>query len=216
MKSQLAILAVFIGLAVAGSVFAQSASISGVYGQCDFVCRYIKINPDRTFEELLDGDLYNNQRKKGVWTLDNKTRIRARSHKPSSSLQVTESVEVNENFVVTVVDMAGAIVPGARVSGNANGRKFECVTSDHGTCEIPRTSIFHVEWNRFKGEHSVRNLAATRFQIELTYEQLDTVIDEVWLIKGNRLYIEHDGSFDKVFYLKKVSEKLARQLFPKE
>ena len=177
-------------------------------------CRYIKINPDHTFEELLDGDLFNSQRKTGIWSAETKTRIKARSQKPSSSLRVKEFGGLDRTFRVTVVDMAGALVSAALVSGKADGKPFECVTSGDGTCEIPKVSGFDVEWNRFKGNYVVRNPAATRYQVELTYEQMDSVIDEVWMIKGKSLYIESDGSFDKTAPLKRVSVKRARKLFP--
>ena len=214
MRFLLAILGVNLGFATAVSTFAQSSSMYGVYGQCVIACRYIKINPDHTFEELLDGDLFNGQTKKGVWTAETRTRIRAQSQKPSSSLHVKESGGLDKTFRVTVVDMAGALLPAARVSGKSNGKDFECVTTDEGTCEIPMVSRFDVEWNRFKGDYVVRNSAATRYQVELTYEQMDTVIDEVWMIKGKNLYIESGGSFDKTGPLKKVSVKRARKLFP--
>jgi hypothetical protein len=214
MRFQFAVLGVVLGLTVSGTSLAQSSSIYGVYGQCFMACRYIKIKSDHTFEELLDGDLFNGQRKKGTWTAETKTRIRAQSQKPSSSLRVSESGGLDKNFLVTVVDMEGAFVPAARVSGNANGKDFECVTSDAGTCEIPKVSRFDVKWDRFTGNYIVRNSAATRYQVEFTYEQMDTVIDEVWMIKGKHLYIEVDGSFDKADPLKKVSTKEARRLFP--
>jgi len=53
---------------------AQNSGIFGVFGRCEMACRYIKIDPDRTFEELLDGDLFNGQRKKGVWSFAGKGR----------------------------------------------------------------------------------------------------------------------------------------------
>lgn len=214
MRCYLAILCLVLGLTVTGSTFAQSSSTFGVYGQCVMACRYIKINPDHTFEELLDGDLFNGQRRRGVWTAETKTRIKAQSQMPSPSLQVKESGGLDKTFHVTVVDMAGALVPAVRVSGKSNGKDFECITTDEGTCEIPKVSGFNVEWNRFKGIYVVGNSAATRYQVELTYEQMDTVIDEVWMIKGKNLYIESDGSFDKTDPLKKVSVKRARKLFP--
>ena len=214
MKAQIAILSAILTFVVITNARAQSSSIFGVYGQCSMVCRYIKINSDFTFEELLDGDLFNGQRKKGVWKFTSKTKISARGQKPSSGLHVRESESVGKTPSLTVVDMDGAVLPHARISGNADGKAFECITSEDGGCEIPKCSSVEVGWKGFKGNYVVKNHAANRFQVELTYEQIDTVIDEVWMIKGSHLYVKYEGAFDKTYSLKRVPMKTARKLFP--
>jgi hypothetical protein len=193
---------------------AQSSQIFGVYGQCMMACRYLKINADHTFEEVLNGDLFNGQRKKGTWHFEDKTRIRAQSQKPDAALKVNETSGSDLNFRITVVDMAGAVLPGTRVSGMLGSKLVECTTGDDGSCEISKVSQFDVQWNRFKGTHSVTSPTATRFQVNLTYEQMDTVIDEVWMIKAGRLYIELDGRFYDTDPLTKVTARRARKLFP--
>lgn len=214
MKAQLTILMAVLPLVVITTARAQTGGIFGVYGQCNMACRYIKVNPDHTFEELLDGDLFNGQRKQGIWKFNDKRKLIAQSQIPSSILQVRESETAQKGASVTVVDMAGAVIPNSRITAIADGRMFVCVTNEDGICSIPKPSSFEVEWNRFKGSYSVKNQAANRFEVQLTSEQMDTVINEVWLIKGNYLYVEYDGVFDKAQPLKRVSLEEARKLFP--
>jgi len=214
MKAQLAILSVILTLTSIAPARAQSSGIFGVYGQCNMACRYIRINSDFTFEELLDGDLFNGQRKNGIWKFISKTKIKAESRKPNSALRVREEESADKSFSVTVIDVNGAVVPHAKIFGNVSGIGFECTTNEDGVCNIPRTTIFELEWERFTGNYHIKNQAANRFQVELTYEQMDTVIDEVWMIKGNNLYVEYEGAFGKTYSLKKVPLKAARKLFP--
>ena len=91
---------------------------------------------------------------------------------------------------------------------------FKCVTNEDGVCEIPKSQGFGLMWNRFVGNYQVKNLAANSFQVELTYEQMDTVIDELWMIEGNHLYVDFEGTFDKSYSLSKVPANRARKLFP--
>jgi len=214
MKATIAIVSVILMLLLIGPAQAQSAGIFGVYGQCIMACRYIKINPDFTFEEILDGDLFNGQRKSGGWKYLGNAKIKAESPKPNPALKVRESESSDKGTTVNVVDAAGAAVARAKISGNASGMDFKCTTNEDGDCEIPKTTGFELEWEGFKGKYAVKNLAANRFQVELTHDQMDTVIDEIWLIKGNQLFVEYEGAIDKTFSLKRIPTNRARKLFP--
>src|ERR1035437_5630177 len=196
------------------SVAGQSPKILGVYGQCPFACRYIQINSDHTFEELLNGDMFNNERKKGTWKYIERNKIKAESVKPNGALKVTESIENDDRYLVTVVDFVGAMLPNAEISGIAGGKVFKCSTDKNGSCVIPRAVGFNLRLNRFSGSYEIKNPAANRFQVELTCEQLDSAIDEIWLIEGTRLYVETDGSIDLQIWLEKVGMNRARKLFP--
>ncbi|MBX3281893.1 MAG: hypothetical protein KF756_05390 [Acidobacteria bacterium] len=88
------------------------------------------------------------------------------------------------------------------------------MTNEDGSCEIPRTPSFKLAWNGFDGEYRALNPEANRFDVVLSFEQLDTIIDETWLIEDEHLYVEFGGSFDKTFSFKRVPNKIAQKLFP--
>ncbi len=210
-------IALFLFLLAANTVqvLAQSQSIFGVYKQCPFACRFIKINRDFTFEQLLDGDLFNNERTKGTWRFVGENKIKAESPRLSGEPQVKETSENRNNFLVIVVDSAGAVLPSAEVSGESNGKSFKCVTTEDGSCEIPKTENFDVAFASYRGTYKVKDVSADIFRVELTYDKLEPIIDEVWLIKNNWLFVaDSDGKFDRNDGLEKVSSKKAKKLFP--
>lgn len=194
----------------------QSSSIFGVYGQCWFACRYLKINPDFTFEQLLAGDLFNGERKRGVWKLIGKNKISAQTPRPDQELNVKETATVRTSFIIRVVDQHDALVPSATVFVSSDANTPICTTSDDGSCEIPKTGTFEIRFNKFRGVYKVKNASSDTFVVTLTDEQMELPIDEVWLIEGDRLYVSDlDGRIDKSEYMGKVSSKKARSLFPK-
>ncbi len=199
----------------APQVLAQSEAIYGVFKQCPFGCRFIKINRDFTFEQLLDGDLYNNQRTKGTWKLIGKNKIKAEGAKTSGEPQVKETSENRNNFFITVVDPAGAVIPNAKISGEASGKSFKCVTTEDGSCEIPKTEKFDIAFASYRGTHKVKDIRADVFRVLLMADQIEPTIDEVWLIENNRLFVaDSDGSFDRNDGYEKLSQKRAKKLFP--
>ena len=196
-------------------VLAQSQSIFGVFKQCPFACRFIKINRDFTFEQLLDGDLFNNERTKGTWKFVGDNKIKAQSPRPSGEPQVKETSENRNNFLVIVVDSSSAVISNAEVSGESKGKSFKCVTTEDGSCEIPKTEKFDVAFASYRGTHKVKDVSADVFLVELTYDKLEPIIDEVWLIENNRLFVaDSNGVFDKEYGLEKISRKKAKKLFP--
>jgi hypothetical protein len=213
---KLVALLIILLVANGSQVFSQSKNIYGAYLRCEFVCTAIKINPDFTFEHLLDGDLFNGKRTNGTWRFIGRNKIKAESPKPSGTPPVKEKITNRSNFLITVTDFTSAVVPTAEVSGVANGQNFKCLTDENGVCEIPKCKEFDVAFLRYRGTYKVNNSDATEFVVELTDEQMETtIIDDIWLIEGNRLYKETDGTFDKDYYLEKVNRKKERKLFSK-
>ncbi len=197
--------------------FAQSPSIYGAYQDCPFHCGTIKINPDFTFEYRLNGDLYNDERYKGTWKFIGRNKIKATSPEDHSPPQVTEKITNRaDGFLISVIDSAaGAIIQGAEISGVANGSAFKVVINDDGVARIPKCQQFEVAFRSYRGVHKVVNPKADEFLVMLTVEQISHwAIDQTWLIEGNRLYVAlEDSSFDRRFYLEKLSPAKARKIF---
>ena len=213
---KLAALLIILLVANGTQVLSQSKNIYGAYLRCEFVCTAIKINPDFTFEHLLDGDLFNGKRTNGTWKFIGKNKIKAESPKPSGAARVKEAVADRSNFLIIVTDFTSAVVPTVEISGVANGQNFKCLTDEDGACEIPKCKEFNVTFLRYRGTHKISNSNANEFTVELSNEQMETtIIDDVWLIEGNRLFQEYEGKFNRDYYLEKVSRKKERKLFPK-
>lgn len=206
----------FLSLACASQSSAQSPSVYGAYQDCPFHCRTIKINTDFTFEYRLSGDLFNDERYKGTWRFIGKNKIRATSPEDHSSPEVTEKATGRGNdFLITVLDPNQGIVKSAVVSGSINGSAFKAEINDDGVAHIRKCQRFEVAFNGYRGTHEVVNPQADAFSISLTIEQMrNWAIDQTWLIEGNKLYVAlEDGSFDRRFWLDKLSPKKTRQIF---
>jgi hypothetical protein len=213
----LKLLALFLVLlAVNGlQALAQSKSVFGVYKHCAFTCRFLKINPDFTFEQLLDGDLFNNQRTEGKWQFIGANKIKAETSRPSGEPNVKETTENRNNFLIIVVDSSGAVVSNAEISVETSGEKFRCITSQDGSCEIPKSDKFDVAFASYRGTHKVKDAHANVFTVELTYDKLEPIIDDVWLIENECLYVaDKNGEFRKDTWYEKVSGKRAKKIFP--
>ncbi len=200
-------------------ILAQSKSFYGAYQICPFACEAVQINTDFTFMHRLNGDLFNDIRTKGTWQFVGKDKIRAVSATANTEPQVTE-IETNQNgsFLVTLIDSAGALFSGAKVSGIANGVAFERETNSEGIAEIPKCQQFNVAFGgsrNYRGTHKIRNARANEFTVKLTNEQmLETRIDEIWQVENGCLYFaETDGSLNKDYCLKKLSRKKERRIF---
>jgi hypothetical protein len=216
MRFTLLNVAFFLLFACFSQSYAQSPSIYGAYQTCPFHCETIKINSDFTFEYRVNGDLFNDERYKGTWKFVGRNKIRATSPEDHSNLQVIEKISNRANdFLITVVDPRGAIVQGAEISGIANGSTFKIMTNDEGVAYIPQCQQFEITFSGYRGVHKVMNQKADEFFVTLTFKQIASrVIDQTWLIEGNRLYVAApDGSFDKQFWFDKLSEKKARKIF---
>ena len=90
-------------ITIISAAFAQQPTIFGVYQDCPFHCRTIKINPDHTFEYRLNGDLYNDERYKGRWEFISRNKIKATRSPDRSPLQVKEKPGKNADYFSVVV-----------------------------------------------------------------------------------------------------------------
>jgi hypothetical protein len=195
---------------------AQSSAIYGAYRDCMFACRTILINADHTFVYRLDGDLFNGETHNGTWQLIGKNLLKASSPEDRTAPTVTErTTKGRDDFLVTVIDANQATLKGAFVSGVAGDPSFKIETNDSGVARIPRCSRFEIVFNGYRGVHVVANAQANEFVVSLAYEQMaNWVINQNWLIEGRRLYVAlDDGSFDKRYWLDKLTEKETRKIF---
>jgi len=118
-------------------------------------------------------------------------------------------------FSLFVVDFAGAVIPKAEISGESSDKNFRCVTSEDGSCEIPKCEKFDVVFASYHGTHNIQDTRANVFTVALTNDQLEPVIDEVWLIERNRLFVaDSKGVFDQEIWPEKVSPKRTKKPFP--
>ena len=201
---------------VISTVLAKQSTIYGAYQDCPFHCRTIRINRDYTFEYRLNGDLYNDERHKGTWKFIGRNKIRATSPPDRSPLQVTEKASKNADyFSVLAIDPNWVALQGVVDFGEANGRRFSVTTNDSGAARIPKCRQFELLFKDYRGNHRVLDSSAREFVVMLTVDQLaNWVINDTWLIEGDRLYIAaEDGIFDRAYWLDKLSNEASRKIF---
>jgi hypothetical protein len=218
MMTRIPLFAIFVALLHLGSVLVagQNRRIVGAFMSCEMACQAIQIRADGTFQRLLDGDLYNDQRTEGHWKALSSNRIKAWSKKPSDP-KIFEKTDNRDDFEFQVLDPAGALVPGAIISSTAGSKTISCVTTDDGVCSLPKSEVFSITVGRYKSSpHSPRNGSSRLFRIELPYELLGPdFIDDVWVIEGNQLYFERDGKIERDYSLQRMSKKKERRIFPR-
>jgi len=115
-------------------VKAQKSQVEGAYMSCEMACQAIQIRHDGTFQRLLDGDLYNDERTDGNWKSLGPNRIKAWSKKPSEP-KIREISENRSDFKFVVLDYAGAVEPGVAISMTVDGKQLACVTMDDGSVD---------------------------------------------------------------------------------
>ena len=192
---------------------AQTTTLIGAYQSCEMACQTIQIRSDHTFERVLDGDLFNDERTLGRWVYLGNNRIKAIGPKPSGAPKVTETSGSGKTFRVVVTDFAGAVLSGAKVAGIADGKSFHCITTDNDGCEIPACDSFTITRQHYSERYTVQDPLSRDFLIELSNEQMpNDVIDDVWVIKNGVLYWERDGKIDD-YGLEKISRKKELKIF---
>jgi hypothetical protein len=210
-------LLLLVALPVFGNISAhgQSKVLAGAYQSCEMACQTIQIRPDHTFERVLDGDLFNDERTVGKWISLGGNRIRAIGPKPSGPPKVKETPAVRNNFQVVVTDFVGAVLPQVELVGIADGKTFRCLTNDDGYCETPICKSFTVIRQHYTGTYNVNSPSSRTFRVELSYEQMpNSIIDDIWVIERGILYWEKDGKIDKDYGLHKISRKKELKIFP--
>lgn len=214
MSERLLIFAVFtfLGL-VSGN--AQTRTIIGAYQSSEMACQTIQIRSDHTFERVLDGDLFNDERTVGKWVYLGRNRIKATGPKPGGPPKVKETSRPGDSYQIVVTDFVGAVLPQVEITGNAEGKPFHCVTNEDGFCEVPKSGSFTITRQHYSERYAVQNPLSTVFYIELSNDQMpNDVIDDVWVVKQGALFWERDGKVDEGYSLRKISKKEVMKLFP--
>ncbi|MBI4478594.1 MAG: carboxypeptidase regulatory-like domain-containing protein [Acidobacteria bacterium] len=199
-------------LACALTFLPRPGQIFGAYQYCVFACTTIQIRPDQTFIYRLDGDLFNDHRVYGTWSHTGNGKIHAVSSYNDLSEVSERHLPDRPDFLIRVVDPAGATIPGATVSaiGVADG---ESETGFDGIATIPRCAEFEVVVAGFKPVR-YRPMNSQSNEFGVTVDVMTLRVDEVWLILYDNLYIVgSDGSVYWTFSLKKLSPAEEHEIF---
>jgi hypothetical protein len=190
----------------------QNRAIFGAYQDCPFACLAIQVKPDHTFVYRLDGDLYNDQRYSGTWSYTPDNRLHPII--PPKLFAVHESTDADKDrFRVTVVDEFGAAIQDALVVPAGASRELTSRTNRDGLAVIARCDEFEVRMSGYQDVHyRPANSESNEFTLTIPVDSL--AIDEIWQVKGSRLYITTaNGSIDKQAYLRKLSVADERKIF---
>lgn len=192
----------------------DSKNIAGAYQFCPFHCETIKLNEDFTFDYLLDGDLFNNQRTKGIWKFISENKIHLKSPEGKLNLKVNEhKISGRDKISVQVLDQNGAVFSGLTIKFKFLGKERKCVTDETGFCEIPKVEKFEVKWMFSSGEYRIKNSETNDLEIIIAPTS-EPFIDDLFLIKDKELYRILDGKEVSEFGFKKLSDKITKKLFP--
>lgn len=190
----------------------QNRAIFGAYQDCPFACLTIQIKPDHTFDYRLDGDLFNDERYRGTWSYVAENQMRAII--PPKPPEVHESTHADKNhFRVTVVDEVGATIPDALVVPAGASQELASRTNRDGLTVISRCDVFEVRMSGFQDVH-YRPVNGDSNEFRVTIPASSLAIDEIWRVKGSRLYIaKKNGSIDKQPYLRRLSVADEKKIF---
>lgn len=189
--------------------------IAGAYQWCPFPCETIKLNQDFTFDYLLDGDLFNNERTKGTWKFVGENKIYLKSPERKLVYKIIE--EQNENadkILIQVIDFNGAVFPGIPIKIKSQEREKQFVTNENGTCEIPNTDEITFDWMRFSESYKIENPKTNKLTVEIE-STTEPSVDDNFIFKDGQLFkVFEDNTISENGY-KKLSKKKASKLFPK-
>lgn len=190
------------------------SKFDGAYQWCPFPCETYKINADFTFDYLLDGDLFNNERAKGTWRFVGENKIHLQTPKRKLLGKVSEEVGDSKNKIfVQVTDETGALFAGITIKVIVNGKEYQFVTNEDGTCEILRSEQIEVNFTRYSEIYMIKTPQTTRLNIEIR-SFLEPVVDSIFLIKKKSLCkIFDDGEISGNCY-EKLNKKILKKLFP--
>ena len=208
--------ALFLILIFTCSIYSQinSSEIAGAYQWCPFPCETYKINTDFTFDYLLDGDLFNNERAKGTWQLIGENKIHLKTPERKIVHKVTEeSGEKTDSIVIQVKDTAGALFPGITIKTTNKGKEYQLITDETGLVDIPKSNKFEIGYFRFSEVYEIKDSKTTRLSIEIN-PFIEPFVDDVFLLKKDALCkIFENGEISENCY-QKLNKKTAKKLFP--
>ena len=194
----------------------NSSKIAGAYQFCPFPCETYKINADFTFDYLLDGDLFNNERTKGTWQFvgENKIYLKTLNENRKLIYKVTEEIDESKvKILVQILDINGAVFPGIPVKLNYKGQDYQFITDVDGECEIFKVNKIEVNYSHFLETYEIKNLQTTKLKIEM-YPSTEPSFKETFLIKKGALCkISENEKISENCY-QKLKKKTVKKLFP--
>ena len=212
------ILLLFSILLFVSNVFTQydAEKLAGVYQWCPFHCETIKLNNDFTFDYLLDGDLFNNQRTKGTWKFVAENKIYLKSPEKKLVNKVTEEQKYNSDKIsIQVRDETGAIIPGIVIKINYLGSERQYITDNYGIVEIPKIDKIEVIGFQKSVNYEIKNSDANFLTVEIELNN-EPFVDKTFLFKDKKIFaIFEDGAISEDWY-KKINKKRADKLFPEK
>lgn len=189
------------------------AQVAGAYQRCPFHCESYQINKDWTFNYIIDGDLFNNQRTSGTWGFVGKDKIRLKAKTPKFIRAVSEEVShPSDRIVISARDAAGAVIRGLVIQ--TEHKSDTCTTNEDGQCSVIRSRRLGISWLSASDIYFLRNPAATLLIIDVDLPDPELLINAVFLVKTTALCKlgEQHESTDICFT--RVSKNKARKLFP--
>lgn len=212
------ILFAIINLFLFTNIFAQNdlKKLVGAYQYCSFPCETIRLNEDFTFDYLLDGDLFNNERTKGIWKFIGKDKIYLKSPERSLVYRTLEKQTKDfDKILIQATDMQGAALPGIIVKVNFQGQEKQFVTDENGNSEIPKVNSVEIVWTRFSEKYVLKDSHTNELNIEVDITN-EPFVDDTFILKNNQLYkVFEDNSISENGYEKLNKRRIAR-LFPKK
>lgn len=212
------ILLLFVILIFVSNVFAQydPGKLAGTYQWCPFHCETIKLNKDFTFDYLLDGDLFNNQRTKGIWKFIGENKINLKSPEKKLIYKVTEERKSNndDKISVQIINQTSAIIPGIVIKINYLGNERQYITDEDGIIEIPKIDKFEVIGLQKSAVYEIKNSKANFLTVEIELNN-EPFIDKNFLFKGKKLSTIFDDDTISENWHKKLDKMQADKLFPK-
>lgn len=190
------------------------SKITGAYQFCPFHCEVYKINSDGTFDYLIDGDLYNDQRTEGKWTWVGEDRIHLKSRDNRIINRIEEKAgDIKDDILVRVLDTMGAIFPGIEIGITDDGIERTFITDENGSCTIPQTKSIKVSALGYSETYKIENAQTSQIFIEIL-AGIDPHVDSIFKIEREALCkLDEDGKpFENCY--KKISKKQTERLFP--
>lgn len=226
--TKVTILFLFILLAVCQfSVYSQKPAekIAGVYQFCPFHCEAYRLNTDFTFDYLIDGDLYNDERSSGTWEFVGTERIRLKLEPVSKKLiqSVEEKSGDRDSITVDIFDQAGAAYSGAVINLINNDKTFQYITDENGRITIPKVDLnkvdtINVKYNNHEGIYRIKNSSTVHLIINLDTTIFFTpIIDDQFVIKSNmicKVLDEEDKNDIAENCHVRLNQKRADRIFP--